>query len=144
MYYLPLIALAVIVLPLFIAYRNTAKGGDPGKSKKALIVNLSLFAVICLASVAFPLGGFVSAATTTAGTASTSVGAGIGLIGAAIATGLSCVGAGVAVANGAAAAIGAVSENPKNFVRALIYVVLGEGIAIYGMIISIMIIGKIQ
>lgn len=142
MYYLPLLFIAVIALPLFIAYRSSMKEGNPGKAKKALIVNLSMFAAVCLFAFVLPIGGFVSAATVSAG--STSVGAGLGFIGAAAATGLACIGAGVAVANGSAAAIGAVSENPKNFVRALLFVVLGEGIAIYGLIISIMIIGKIQ
>ncbi len=62
---------------------------------------------------------------------------------AAIATGLSSVAAGVAVAYVGAAAVGAMSEKPEIAGRALIYVGLAEGIAIYGLIISIMILGRI-
>ena len=43
----------------------------------------------------------------------------------------------------APAAIGAVSEDGKNFGKALIFVVLGEGIALYGLLISILILNKI-
>ena len=60
-----------------------------------------------------------------------------------LAIGLSCIGSGIAVGSGAPAAIGATSEDPKNFVKALIFVVLGEGIALYGLLISILIISNI-
>ena len=60
-----------------------------------------------------------------------------------LAVGLSCVGSGIAVAAGAPAAIGATSEDPKNFVKALIFVVLGEGIALYGLLIAILIISNV-
>ena len=43
----------------------------------------------------------------------------------------------------APAAIGAFSENEKNFGKSLIFVALGEGVAIYGLLISILIINKI-
>lgn len=62
---------------------------------------------------------------------------------AAIATGLGTIGAGIAVAYVGAAAVGAMSEKPEIGGRALIYVGLAEGIAIYGLIIAIMILGKI-
>ena len=66
-----------------------------------------------------------------------------GFLAAAIATGLSAVAAGIAVAYVGAAAVGAMSEKPEIAGRALIYVGLAEGIAIYGLIIAIMILGKI-
>ncbi len=55
---------------------------------------------------------------------------------AAISTGLACVGAGIAVAGSGAAAVGAVAEKPESFGRSLIFVGLSEGIAIYGLLIS--------
>ena len=69
--------------------------------------------------------------------------AGLGYIAAALATGLSSIGAGIAVAAAAPAAIGAVAENDKSFVKALIFVALGEGVALYGILISILIIGNL-
>ena len=68
---------------------------------------------------------------------------GMGFLAAALATGMSALGAGIAVAAAAPAAIGAFSENGKNFGTALIFVALGEGVAIYGLLISILIINKL-
>ncbi len=88
-----------------------------------------------------------SEVATTALAASSDSGAGIatglGFIGAAIAIGLSALGAGLALAAGAPAAIGAVSEDPKSFGKSMIFVVLGEALAIYGFIIAFFIILKI-
>jgi V/A-type H+-transporting ATPase subunit K len=58
---------------------------------------------------------------------------------AAISTGLACVGAGIAVAGSGAAAVGATAEKPESFGRSLIFVGLSEGIAIYGLIISFLV-----
>lgn len=58
---------------------------------------------------------------------------------AALSTGLACIGAGIAVGNAGAAAVGATAEKPESFGRALIFVGLSEGIAIYGLIISFLI-----
>ena len=49
------------------------------------------------------------------------------------------IGAAIAVGNAAPAAIGATSEDPKAFGKAIIFVALGEGVALYGMLISILI-----
>jgi V/A-type H+-transporting ATPase subunit K len=70
-------------------------------------------------------------------------GHGLGFLGAALVTGLSALGAGIAVASAAPAAIGATSEDPKAFGKALIFVALGEGVALYGLLISILIINKL-
>ena len=67
----------------------------------------------------------------------------IGLIAAALATGLAGIGGGIAVAAGAPAAIAANSENPKTFGKSLIFVALGESIALYGLVISIMILSRL-
>jgi V/A-type H+/Na+-transporting ATPase subunit K len=61
---------------------------------------------------------------------------------AAISTGLATIGAGIAVSNTGAAAIGAIAEKPESFGRALIFVGLAEGIAIYGLIISFMVLNR--
>lgn len=68
---------------------------------------------------------------------------GLGLIAVALATGLACIGAGIAVATVGASAVGAISENPKLLGKTIIFAGLAEGIAIYGLIISIMILNKI-
>ncbi len=62
---------------------------------------------------------------------------------AALATGLSSIGAGIAVAQVGAAAVAAISEKPELFGRVLIILGLAEGIAIYGLIISFVIIAAV-
>ena len=66
-----------------------------------------------------------------------------GYIAAALATGLSSLGAGFAVASVGSAAIGALAEKPELLGRALIMVGLAEGIAIYGLIVSILILNQL-
>lgn len=66
-----------------------------------------------------------------------------GFIAAAISTGLSALGAGLAVSNVGSAAIGAMAEKPEILGRTLIVIGLAEGIAIYGLIVSILILNQI-
>ncbi|MGD9559270.1 MAG: ATP synthase subunit C [Oscillospiraceae bacterium] len=68
---------------------------------------------------------------------------GMAYIGAALSTGIAAIGGGIAVGAGAPAAIGALTEDSKTFGKALIFVALGEGIALYGMLISILILNKV-
>ncbi|MDR1379490.1 MAG: ATP synthase subunit C [Synergistaceae bacterium] len=68
---------------------------------------------------------------------------GLGLMGAALSTGLACIGAGIGVAFVGSAALGVVGEKPSLFGTTLIYMGLAEGIAIYGLVISLFILGRI-
>lgn len=66
-----------------------------------------------------------------------------GFVAAALSTGLSSLGAGYAVSNVGSAAIGALAEKPELLGRVLIIIGLAEGIAIYGLIVSILILNTI-
>ena len=66
-----------------------------------------------------------------------------GFLAAAISTGLAALGAGIAVSNVGSAAIGAIAEKPEMLGRTLIVIGLAEGIAIYGLIVSILILNQI-
>jgi len=68
---------------------------------------------------------------------------GMGFIGMALATGLACIGAGIAVGSVGSAAIGLVGEQPGAIGTTLIYVGLAEGVAIYGIVISMLIFSKL-
>ena len=69
--------------------------------------------------------------------------AGDPVLAAALSTGLSCVGGGIAVASAASAALGAISEDSSALGKSLIFVGLAEGVCLYGLIISFMILGKL-
>lgn len=66
-----------------------------------------------------------------------------GLLAAALATGLSSLAGGYAVARLGTAAVGALAEKPELFGRLLILIGLAEGIAIYGVIVSILILNRL-
>ena len=141
-----LILFAVSLIPLAAA--GTIKKMKARHKKIALLINIACVAAMCAAMLTAGMMG-VSASDLPPGEAEaaaskgTSMGAGIGMLAAALATGLSCLGGGIAVASSASAAIGAISENSKMFGRALIFVALAEGIALYGLLISIQILAKI-
>ncbi|MFJ8601694.1 ATP synthase subunit C [Streptomyces shenzhenensis] len=67
---------------------------------------------------------------------------GAALIGAAIAVAGASIGAAVAVAYTGAAALAALSERPEMFGRAMVIVGLAEGIAVYGLVVAVLLIGK--
>lgn len=142
--FLPLIAVVLAILPLIIMAIN------PKSSKNAkvkLLSQISIFAGVFTLVMIFQLNQFSHAqAEATVAAANSIVGTnaqGLGFIAAALATSASAIGAGIAVAAAAPAAIGAISENSENFGKAIIFVALGEGVAIYGLLISILIINKL-
>jgi len=94
-----------------------------------------LTVLACAAAVALSLLAPAPALAQTA----EATGASTTAMGAALATGLACIGAGIAVGIAGAAAIGGITEKPEILGRTLIFVGLAEGIAIYGLIISFMI-----
>ncbi len=133
-----LMALPVVFLigSVLIAVKAVARGKS---RKRTLLMQLASFAFVFAVCMVCPF--IANAASDPAAAAANADG--MAFIGAAAATGLSCIGGGIAVGNAAPAAIGATSEDPKAFGKAIIFVALGEGIALYGMLISIMILSKI-
>ena len=119
------IALILSIIVPFGVYLIGEK--NKGRYKTALGVNAFFFFGTMLVAIAVMLAGgsTVSAATEAAGPSGLALG--LGYIAAAAVTGLSCIGGGIAVASAASAALGAISE----------------GIALYGLIISFMILGRL-
>lgn len=74
---------------------------------------------------------------------SMTVGMGLALLGAGLPTGLATIGAGIAIGPVGAAAMATIAERPEAFGRTLVYLGLAEGIAIYGLVISIMLLARI-
>jgi len=104
---------------------------------------LTLAATALAVAATFLLVGPLAAATPAAGGSLTGEAVGWGLLSAALATAASSIGAGLAVGRLGAAAIGALAEKPELFGRLLIFVGLAEGIAIYGLIVSILILNRL-
>ena len=136
--FLPFMAVILIVGPLWLIVRL---GVNQKNVKSRVLMQVAIFAGAFLTTVLFQANQFASFAQEA--TQSSNSNAGLGFIAAAIAVAGSSLGAGWAVASAAPAAIGAVSEDGNNFGRAIIFVALGEGVAIYGLLISILIINKL-
>ena len=109
--------------------------------KKAIGVNIFFYFGAFVIAGIMMFGGSAEAADAATTVASTATG--LGYIAAALVTGLACIGGGIAVASAASAALGAVSEDSSIFGKSLIFAGLAEGVCLYGLIISFMILGKL-
>ena len=105
--------------------------------RKLVRASVSIYVVLVAVFLFFLIPGIASAES------SANSSSGMGFLAAALSTGLSAIAAGYAVAVVGSSAIGAISEDPNIVGKTLIFVGLAEGIAIYGLIVSIMILGKI-
>ena len=114
-------------------------------SHRFIVALVALAALLALGATAVLVSApaVVAAATAAPGTAVGGDAVSYGLLAAALATALAALGAGFAVGRVGAAAIGALAEKPELFGRLLIFVGLAEGIAIYGLIVSILILNRL-
>ncbi|MDR1649122.1 MAG: ATP synthase subunit C [Synergistaceae bacterium] len=120
-------------------WSRTAKSGKTFRNPQSYLTAAMAFSFLTLLFSATAVFAAEVSPTTAAATSAT----GLGLIGAALSTGLACIGAGIGVAFVGAAALGVVGEKPALFGTTLIYMGLAEGIAIYGLVISLFILGKV-
>ncbi len=133
---------AALLLSIIIPFGVYLLGEHSKKRyKKSLAFNVFMFFGTFVIASIMMLATPVAAATTAA--EGMSVGNGLAFIGAALATGLSGIGGGIAVASAASAALGAISEDSSILGKSLIFVGLAEGVALYGLIISFMILSKL-
>lgn len=142
-----IILIATLVLSIIVPTGAFLIGEkNRGRFKTSLGVNCFFFfgTMVIAAVMAFAGTGTVAVAAETAGdTAAGGLSTGLGYIAAGLVTGLSCIGGGIAVASAASAALGAISEDGSVFGKSMIFVAMAEGIALYGLIISFMILGKL-
>ena len=135
---LPPILIVLISLPLVNVFRGKKSASV---AKRRMITHVCFFFAILLGTVFFAASkAYAATQDDIALKMAGSIGQGLGFMAAALSTGLSALGAGIAVAAAAPAAIGAFSENEKNFGKSMIFVAMGEGVAIYGLLISIIMI----
>lgn len=138
-----LLLIATLILSIVIPFGYYLLGEKSKKRyKRAIRANAFFFFSAMIAAGIMMFGGdTVHAAEAATGAASNAVG--LGYIAAALSTGLACVGGGIAVASAASAALGAISEDSSALGKSLIFVGLAEGVCLYGLIISFMILGKL-
>lgn len=135
----PLILIGFISIPLIPIFNKKV---SKSSAKRRVLTQVSMFGAAFVGILLFSI-------TTKADTPAVdnafvgSIAHGMAYLSAAIAVSASALGAGYAVAQAAPAAIGAISEKEENFGKAMIFVALAEGVAIYGLLIAILIINKL-
>jgi len=134
----------VPIIPAFIYFLREGKQGINAMGTRRLVMGLNGFnAIVGLMAAGVGIVWLLSPTTVqAAGLAATGTADPYVTLAAALSTGLAAIGAGIAVANTGAAAVGAIAEKPESFGRALIFVGMGEGIAIYGLIISFLVLNR--
>lgn len=132
-----LVVFCTILTGVYLYFRN--EDSNNFKLKKVLRTNVFIFVPLMLFAIGILVPDLVYAASNQAVTSAS----GLGFIAAALSTGMATIGAGYAVGSVGSSALGAVSEDPKILGKTLIFVGLAEGIAIYGLIISILILGRL-
>lgn len=147
---LPVIGLAISVM---VGKRTLTVTKNARKAFSRHFMTVAMALVLCLAftmlvsaetaSPAADPAAMATAETVAEASSGAGIAVGLGFVAAAVAIGLAAIGAGMALAAGAPAAIGAVSEDPKSFGKSMIFVVLGEALAIYGFIVAFFIIMKL-
>lgn len=144
---LPVLALVISVWAS-IRCMDKTKSGKKAFGRQLLVLGVALTVAFSCMSVAYAADEAAPAEAAAVETVEEAeetstdggIAQGLSFIGAALAIGLAAIGAGIALASGAPAAIGAVAEDPKSFGKAMIFVALGEAVAIYGFIIAFLMI----
>lgn len=137
-----LLLIAALVLGIILPFGYFLLGEkNRNRYKKAVAANVFFYFGCFVIATIMMWGGQAQASEAAASVASNATG--LGYIAAALSTGMSCIGGGIAVANAASAALGAISEDPSALGKSLIFVGLAEGVCLYGLIISFMIIGAL-
>jgi V/A-type H+-transporting ATPase subunit K len=141
---LVIIAGLIPMLPALIYFLRQGRT-NPLPATRGLVMGLQGFNIIvALATLGLAIVWLSSPSSVLAAgpQASAAVSDPYASIAAAVSTGMATIGAGIAVSSTGAAAIGAIAEKPESFGRALIFVGLAEGIAIYGLIIAFMVLNR--
>ena len=136
--------IAVIFLGVYLEIQPEHKKAKiPQWIKGSVGFNL-LFFIVGIAGLMFMgVDDALAQTNATEGAKEISIGYGLALIGIGLPTGLATIGAGIAVSSVGAASLAVITEKPEIFGRTLVYLGLAEGIAIYGLVVTILMLGKI-
>jgi V/A-type H+/Na+-transporting ATPase subunit K len=134
----------IMVLGVYFEMQPRTSRRHPSRWLKGTVgANLILFAAAEAGLLFVGVHDAMAAEPAAAGVREVSVGLGLALIGIGIPTAVATIGAGIAVSTVGAAALAVIAERPEVFGRTLVYLGLAEGIAIYGLVVTILMLGKI-
>ena len=146
MYYLlamvTLIVLGTIATGVYLTFQPAAMP-SPHRIRHTVLFNIGVFCIAVLALMVLGINDVMAQVESHGGMKEITVGLGLALIGIGLPTCAATIAAGIAVGPVASAALAVIVEKPEIFGRSLVYLGLAEGIAIYGLVISILLLGQI-
>jgi len=131
----------IIAMGIYFEIRPLAKATPWLKS--TIAINLLTFIGAQIALLLLGIQEVMAAPGATEAAPEITIGMGLAMIGVGIPTALATIGAGIAVGPVGAASLAVIAEKPEIFGRTLVYLGLAEGIAIYGLVVSILLLGKL-
>lgn len=136
--------LAMIAMGLYLEINPPSRESASQRRWKGLVgSNLLLFVGAQIGLLALGIQDAMAQQPAAMPAGEVSIGFGLSLIGIGIPTAVATIGAGIAVGPVGAASLAVISEKPELFGRTLIYLGLAEGIAIYGLVVTILMLGKL-
>ncbi len=111
--------------------------------KGGLLANLVLFGLGLASVMLLGVQEVMAAEPVAGGAVEITLGKGLALLGVGLPTGLAAIAAALALGPIGSASLAVIAEKPEMFGRTLVYMGLAEGIAIYGLVMSILLLGKL-
>jgi V/A-type H+-transporting ATPase subunit K len=111
--------------------------------KGGLLANVAMFGLGMAGVMLLSVSEVMAAEPVAGAVLDISLGKGLALLGIGLPTGLAAIGAAIALGPIGSASLAVIAEKPEMFGRTLIYMGLAEGIAIYGLVMSILLLGKL-
>lgn len=134
----------IIAMGIYFEMRPLPKQvNTPRWLKTSVAVNLLTFIGAQIGLLLFGIQEVMAEPTVTEAAREISVGMGLAIIGIGLPTAVATIAAGIAVGPVGAASLAVIAEKPEMFGRTLVYLGLAEGIAIYGLIVTILLLGKL-
>jgi V/A-type H+/Na+-transporting ATPase subunit K len=135
---------AIIAMGLYFEIRPLSQSANaPQWLKSTVAVNLLIFFGAQIGLLFLGIQDVMAEPTATEATREITVGMGLAMIGIGIPTAFASLGAAIAVGPVGAASLAVIAEKPEMFGRTLVYLGLAEGIAIYGLVVTILLLGKL-
>ena len=136
--------LGMIMLGVYLLlFPDRVRHVIPRWVKGSVVANLALFVIGIVLILLGSVQESMAAQSAAGEVREVGLGLGLALLGIGLPTGLAAIGAGIAVSSVGSASLAVIVEKPELFGRTLIYLGLAEGIAIYGLVMSILLLGKI-
>jgi V/A-type H+-transporting ATPase subunit K len=111
--------------------------------KGGVLANLALFGLGLAGVMLLGVQEVMAAEPAAAGGVEITLGKGLALLGIGLPTGMAAIAAAIALGPIGSASLAVIAEKPEMFGRTLVYMGLAEGIAIYGLVMSILMLGRI-